>query len=164
MVRVRTTPAGRCHSNLHVKPCHSCLSVVCLCQQFARDRTNMSSSCPNCLHLFTAVNYRNTPRRIFLWVMMEGGGLWTFFLTLCICSNPLSQISVYGITHTSNRNGIHGICNKTAPWWVLGPLSSLIPPIMAEQLLIQVTGGRLLVSITVETGYMLIIEVGLPGE
>ncbi len=26
-------------------------------------------------------------------------------------------ISVYGITHTSNLNGIHGICNNNAPWW-----------------------------------------------
>ncbi len=31
----------------------------------------------------------------------------------------------------------------------LGPMRSKITPIMAEQLLVQVTGGRLLVSVTV---------------
>ena len=31
-------------------------------------------------------------------------------------------LSVYGITHTSNRNGIHEICNKTAPWCVSGQI------------------------------------------
>ena len=36
-----------------------------------------------------------------------------------MCPRPET---VYGVTHTSNPNGIHGICNTNAPWWVSGQI------------------------------------------
>ncbi len=41
---------------------------------------------------------------------------------LSIVAKQFGHLTVYGITHASNLNGIHAICNNNAPQWVSGQI------------------------------------------